>query len=71
MDANTQILQASVYGTLAFKAGIESAPCLDKNVKEMIRGREVAKTPAGEASTVEILKAWRAAWHAANAAAAY
>ena len=62
----TQILQASVLGTIAFKSGKKCVPAWDNDLAKMFIGRQVGQTPKGEASTIEILKAWTTAWHNAN-----
>jgi hypothetical protein len=62
----TQILQASVLGTIAFNAGKKCVPAWDKDLMQMLSGRMIGQAPAGEASSVAILKAWSDAWHNAN-----
>ena len=69
MNKQDQILRAALLGTDAFKAGKGSAPCLNKEVMEMLTGRPVGETPKGEASSIEIMDAYSNSWHAANLAA--
>ena len=69
--AASQILEASVLGTLAFKAGLKRAPFYDVQLNKFFAGREVGVTPKGEASTVAIMKAWTNAWDNANLANAW
>jgi hypothetical protein len=66
----TQILQASVLGTLAFKSGKKCIPAHDADLMNMLSGRMIGQTPKGEASNIQIMKAWTNAWHNANIAAA-
>lgn len=69
--AASQILEASVLGTLAFKAGLKRAPFYDTQLNKFFAGRGVGETPKGEASTVAIMKAWTNAWDNANLANAW
>lgn len=69
--AKQQILEASVLGTIAFNNGINRAPFYDTTLHKLWAGRGVGETPKGEASTVEIMKAWTNAWDAANIANAW
>ena len=62
----SQIFEASILGTLAFKAGLKRAPYYDTQLSKMFAGRKVGETPKGEAPTVAILKAWTNAWDSAN-----
>ncbi len=69
MKASGQILEAALLGTAAFNESRKCVPAHDSTLLEMFVGRDVGITPAGEASTVAILKAWSKAWHDANLAA--
>jgi len=69
--AASQILEASVLGTLAFKAGLKRAPYYDTELNKFFTGRGVGETPKGEASTIAIMKAWTNAWDNANLANAW
>jgi len=62
MQANTQA--AKTFGAIAFAAGIKCAPCLDRNMMEMLKGRQL-----GDKRTAQELKAWLSGWHQANLAA--
>lgn len=62
----TQILQASVLGTMAFNNGLKAAPHFDKDLSKMIENRNIGETPKGEASSILLYKAWLNAWHNAN-----
>lgn len=64
--AASQILEASVLGTIAFKNGLKRAPFYDTKLNKFFEGRKVGETPKGEASTVAIMKAWTDAWDNAN-----
>ena len=66
----TQLLEASVLGTLAFKNGIKRAPALDKELYKFFGGK-IGETKKGEASSIEIMKAWTNAWDNANLANAW
>lgn len=68
MKATTQILAASVLGTIAFAAGMNAAPCLDSELMGMLAGRTVGETPQGEASSIDLMRVWSTSWHAANLA---
>lgn len=67
----TQLLEASVLGTLAFKNGLKRAPFYDTELMKFLDGRGVGETPKGEASSIAIMKAWINAWDNANLANAY
>ncbi|CAB4152565.1 hypothetical protein UFOVP615_19 [uncultured Caudovirales phage] len=67
----TQLLEASVLGTLAFKNGLKRAPFYDTELNKFFAGRGVGETPKGEASSVAIMKAWTNAWDNANLANAW
>ena len=64
--AASQILEASVLGTLAFKYGLKRAPFYDTQLNKFFAGRNVGETPKGEASSIAIMKAWTDAWDNAN-----
>lgn len=66
MSVSSQILQASVLGTQAFNAGIKRAPFYDAELQKMLIDRKIGETPEGEASSVDIMKAWTNSWDAAN-----
>lgn len=53
-----QILKAQTLGMIAFVNGKKCAPALDKEVMNMIGSRKVGEKVKGEATTVQILKAW-------------
>lgn len=69
MSAASQIVKASVLGTIAFKDGKKRVPALSGELMSMLAGRQVGVTPEGEASTVSILKAFAHSWDCANLAA--
>jgi len=71
MIANNQIFEASVLGTLAFKNGIKRSPALDKELKKFFVDRKIGETPEGEASSIDIMKAWTNSWDAANLSKKY
>lgn len=64
----TQILHASILGTQAYKDGKKKAPFFNTELLKMLEGREIGKTPKGEASSIEIMKAYTNAWDLANLA---
>ena len=66
LTAAQQIFSAGIFGTYAYRHGIKCAPCLDKNLMDMIEGREVGKTPEGEAATVKLMKVWTENWTLAS-----
>lgn len=49
-------------GKEAFAAGRGSAPALDAQVMDLLKGRQLGVTPEGEASTIEILKSFTDSW---------
>lgn len=61
MNAKDQICQASVLGTIAQKSGI-NAPALDKEMMKMFAGRKIGEAPKGEASSIDLMKAWTRSW---------
>lgn len=58
---STEILHASILGTLAFKAGRKAIPAQDREMMNLIT--------ANEGYAIPLMKAYHAAWHAANLAA--
>ena len=66
----TQLLEASALGTLAFKNGLKRVPALDKELYKFFSGA-IGETKKGEASSIEIMKAWINAWDNANLANAW
>jgi hypothetical protein len=60
MNATAQTTKAAELGAAAFHRGV-SAPALDPELLSMFAGRNFT-TPAGEAPTVTLLKAWNRAW---------
>ena len=62
--ANTTL--AKSLGKAAFDSGVHCAPCLDRNMMDMLKGREI-----GDPRTIKEMKAWTTAWTTANLAAAY
>lgn len=69
----TQILTASVFGTMAFNSGKKRVPYhdLDFNAEFKTQLNTWAKdTVEGEATGIELMKAWTNAWDNANLAAA-
>jgi hypothetical protein len=56
--AASQILEASILGTLAFKNGLKRAPFYDVELSKLFKNRNVGETPKGEATTINIMKAW-------------
>ena len=59
-------LTAETFGMIAFAAGMQAAPCLDKNIMEMVENNPDKKMGA----SLPLLKAWNRGWHKANLAAA-
>lgn len=66
--ATAQILQASMLGTEAHRAGAARVPGADTKLMAMIAGRKNFETPEGEASSAAIMAAWLKAWDAARIA---
>jgi len=64
-----QIKKAKNLGKLAFDNGIDCVPALNKEIMNIIAGRNIGETPEGEASTMDILKAYINGWMLANMAA--
>jgi hypothetical protein len=62
MTANIQA--AKTFGAIAFASGIKCAPCLDKNMMDMLKGRMV-----GDKRSVKELKAWISGWTQASLSA--
>jgi len=50
--------KAQQLGKEAFDRGVKCAPCLDKQVMQMIAAKEY--------DTIALLDAWTHGWHAAN-----
>lgn len=61
-----QILKAAQLGKLAFEAGQKRVCAWDLELNKMFIGRNIGETPKGEASSIEIMKAWISAWDSAN-----
>ena len=68
---SSQILEASVLGTIAFNNGIKRVPHFDLELSKMFKGRFIGITPKGEASSINIMKAWLQGWDAANLSKAW
>jgi len=67
-----QILEASVLGTMAFKNGIKRVPYLDSELLKMPPFKnKIGEKVKGEATSIEIMKAWVDAWDNANLANAW
>lgn len=64
-----QIQKAADLGIKAFNDGKPSAPCACTELMNMIGTRQIGETPEGEASSVEIMKAFSNSWITANLAA--
>lgn len=65
-----QITRAAELGRQAFEENRHRIPYWDKELNLMLTGRQVGETPPGAASTVQIYRAWLAAWDRANLARA-
>jgi hypothetical protein len=68
MKRQDQIMLAGEMGRNAFVAGKSCAPASDKNFMKFLQangGREVGKTPTGEAPTLALLGAWIDQWQRA------
>lgn len=66
MKKSIQISTAVNLGRIAHGQNKPSAPASDKDFIAMLEGRPVGQTPPGEASTIQLCKAWRAGWHQAH-----
>lgn len=66
-----QIIEASVLGTEAYKAGKPAAPALSSELSKMFEGRKFSETPEGEASTIDLMKAYTQAWNDAKVVEEY
>lgn len=65
MNKQQQLQRAAELGKAALSKGYK-APAQDPDLMALLgAGREIGKTPPGEASTVDIFKAWNRA-HQAN-----
>ena len=65
MTSAADTARAKSLGKVAFDSGINCAPCLDRNMMNMLKGREI-----GDPRTIKEMKAWTTAWTTANLAAA-
>ena len=61
MNAKDQVKKAAGLGAAAYHRGVNCAPALDQELIGMFGGR-CFNTPRGEASTVDLFKAWSRAW---------
>lgn len=66
MNAAQQITRAVELGVTAANSQRELAPYKNGDLMALIVGRPVGVTPEGEASTLEILRAYTSAWNTAN-----
>lgn len=66
-EPSNQVLTAAVLGTIAFKNNVKCAPCLDKNLLELIK--ESSNKKIG--SSIPMLESWIEAWHNANLSTSY
>lgn len=66
MNARTDTTFAETLGMIAYARGIHCAPCLDRDMMDTLKGREL-----GDTRTVKELKAWTNGWTKANLAAAW
>ncbi|MCX5841108.1 MAG: hypothetical protein NTY16_06605 [Deltaproteobacteria bacterium] len=57
-----QIRLATVLGKKAYRAGLRHVPGSDPELEKMLAGRKIGETPAGEASSIDIMKAWCLGW---------
>lgn len=62
MNFRDQIKAAKRFGSQAYGRGVQCVPALDTAWQQMIEGRAVGVTPFGEATTIEILDAWKMGW---------
>lgn len=63
-----QLKAAADFGRATFLAGGKCIPAFDARLMAMLGGRYIGETPDGEASSLDIMKAWSGAWHEANLA---
>ena len=63
---NSQITIAETLGMICHEQGIMRVPAHCKELNNMLKGRQVGKTPKGEASSIEIFKAWTNGWDKAK-----
>lgn len=61
-----QLNEAFRLGQEAFKRGMKCVPAWDGALMNMLKGREINKTPEGEADTTELLDQWSKGWHDMN-----
>jgi len=64
VKATKQLQTAEELGRKAFNKTIMCVPAKDKDLLDMLVGRKIGETPEGEASTVNIMKAWMKGWYA-------
>ena len=63
----TQIQTAETLGTLDFAKGfISSSQSIE--IMNMLEGRKIGETPKLEASSIEIMDAWKKGWNTAKRA---
>lgn len=63
---SSQLLQAAILGTQAFKNGDNRIPAQNKELMDMIANRKVGEVPIGEASSSAIMSSWLEAYDNAN-----
>jgi hypothetical protein len=63
-----QLLEASTLGTLAYNNGIK-VPCQDSELLKMSAfKKKIGEKVKGEATSIDLMKAWQNAWHKSNLA---
>ena len=63
----TQLQTAETLGTLDFAKGFISAS-QSIEIMNMLEGRKIGETPKSEASSIEIMDAWKKGWNTAKRA---
>jgi cell wall assembly regulator SMI1 len=61
-----QLLIAETFGLIAHELGRNRVPAQDKKLLQMFDGRNIGETPTGEASTMDLMKAWTNGWDKAR-----
>ena len=63
---SSQITIAETFGMINHEQGVMRVPAQSKELTEMLDGREIGKTPNGEASSMELMTAWIKGWEKAK-----
>ena len=62
----TQLQTAEILGTLDFAKGFITAPSQSVELMKILEGRKIGETPKSEASSIEIMDAWKKGWNTAK-----